>query len=63
MPPEAGDQRIGFKRYDSMLDVFSFGYLALFTASQEFPLELLPHTYTTRCGALCARTEVDRQQQ
>ncbi len=43
MPPEAlGGASIN---YDSKLDVFSFGHLGLFTATQEF-LEPLHHTHS-----------------
>ena len=39
MPPEAFDSP---PRYDTSLDMFSFGHLALFTATQVFPGDLKP---------------------
>lgn len=56
MPPEA---LIYGPRYNSMLDMFSFGHLALFAVIQEFPKELLPPTYYD--PDLKARSEVERR--
>jgi len=47
MPPEAFGASAA---YDSSLDVFSFGHLALFVAIQESPTSLLP--YCDRDGLL-----------
>ena len=49
-------------RYGPMLDMFSFGHLALFTATQEFPGDLLPSTYQdAHTGRLTPRNEVERR--
>ena len=59
MPPEACSDRAKFNK---KLDIFSFGHLALFTATQVFPCELLPVTFCDDDEKLCARTEVERRQ-
>ena len=49
-------------KYGPMLDMFSFGHLALFTATQEFPGDLLPSTYQdAHTGHLTPRNEVERR--
>ena len=59
MPPEAEG---GNAKYDSSLDVFSFGHLSLFTIIQSPIHPLLPLTYTDDKG-LHARSEVKRREQ
>lgn len=59
MPPEALEYG---KKYDSMLDMFSFGHLALFAIIRDFPKEILPPTYHDEKGELKARSEVGRRQ-
>ena len=59
MPPEACSDHA---KFNEKLDIFSFGHLALFTATQVFPCELLPVTFYDDDGKLCARTEVERRQ-
>ena len=59
MPPEAEG---GSTKYDSSLDVFSFGHLSLFTIIQSPVYPLLPSTYTDAEG-LHARSEVKRREQ
>ena len=59
MPPEACSDHA---RFNEKLDIFSFGHLALFTATQVFPCDLLPATFCDDDGKLCARTEVERRQ-
>ena len=59
MPPEACSDHAKFNK---KLDIFSFGHLALFTATQVFPCDLLPATFCNDNGNLCARTEVERRQ-
>ena len=59
MPPEAEG---GSTKYDSSLDVFSFGHLSLFTIIQSPVHPLLPSTYTDDEG-LHARPEVKRHEQ
>ena len=58
MPPEAMEVKA---KYSSKLDIFSFGHLALFTVTQNLPLELLAFNYTDSKGHLHARTEVERR--
>ena len=59
MPPEAFDIP---PKYGPKLDTFSFGHLALFTATQEFPGDILPSTYQDkRTGRLIPRNEVERR--
>ena len=57
MAPECSSTLV---RYNSKLDIFSFGVLALFTIIQEFPADLLPATYPVD-GRLLGRSEVDRR--
>ena len=59
MPPEAFELP---PKYGSELDVFSFGHLALFTATQQFPGDLLPPNYQDQqSGRLVPRNEVERR--
>lgn len=60
MPPEAMGPHC---RYDSSLDIFSFGNLALFTLTQQFP-NLLAATYTDERFPelkIIARSEIERR--
>ena len=59
MPPEAlGSSH----RYGPPLDMFSFGIVALFTATQVFPKDLKTPTYTDRRNnQLKARSELERR--
>ena len=59
MPPEACSDHA---KFNEKLDIFSFGHLALFTAAQVLPCDLLPATFCDDDGKLCARTEVERRQ-
>ena len=60
MPPEAFQVP---PKYGSMLDLFSFGHLALFTMIQEFPGNLLPSTYEDPAtGRLTPRDEIQRRE-
>ena len=56
MPPEACSDHA---KFSNKLDIFSFGHLALFTATQEFPCNLYP-VYDD--DSSCFRTEVERRQ-
>ena len=59
MPPEALD-KLPF--YGPSLDMFSFGHLALFTAIQVFPNDLLAPTYLDPASGLVkGRTELERR--
>ena len=60
MPPEAVHAQA---RYDSTIDMFSYGHLALYTIIQEFPRDLLPATYMEESKRqLCARSEIQRRE-
>ena len=60
MPPEAVHAQA---RYDSTIDMFSYGHLALYTIIQEFPRDLLPATYMEESKRqLCARSEIERRE-
>ena len=57
MPPEAFEVP---PKYGPKLDMFSFGHLALFTATQQFPGDLLPSTYQDeRTRRLIPRNEIE----
>ena len=58
MPPEA---LVSNPKYDTSLDMFSFGHLALFTVLQEYPGELMTPTYSNKMDKLVARSEVQRR--
>ena len=59
MPPEATDER---SKYDTSIDIFSFGIVAMFTVSEKFPCDPLAPTYTDdNSGLLVARTELQRR--
>ena len=60
MPPEALDPE---GTYDTKLDIFSFGNVALFTLTQTFPAQLKYPTYfdATASGRRVARSEVERR--
>ena len=58
MPPEAMEDH---PKYDTSLDIFSFGNLVLFTLTQVFP-NLKSATYVdSKTQKLCPRSEVDRR--
>ena len=59
MPPEAFELQ---PKYGPKLDMFSFGHLTLFTATQQFPGDLLPSTYQDeRTRRLTPRNEIERR--
>ena len=58
MAPEAQG---GGSKYDTSLDVFSFGHLSLFTIT-EAPVRPLPATYCDPQGDLHGRSEVKRRE-
>ena len=49
-------------KFSQKLVTFSLGHLALFTATQVFPCDLLPATLCDDGGNLCALSEVERCQ-
>ena len=58
MPPEA---RENVSRYDITIDIFSFGVLAMFTLSQDFP-DPLPAAYMDKeTMKMVGRTELQRR--
>jgi serine/threonine protein kinase len=60
MPPEAMGEHT---QYNSSLDIFSFGNVALFTLTQEFVgPKLKAATYTDSAGKLKPRTEIERRE-
>ena len=62
MPPEAVQEE-GVTRYNTAIDIFSFGVVSLFTLTQTFPKDLKPPNYhdpTTR--RLVARSEIERRE-
>ena len=62
MPPETAQEE-GATRYNTAIDIFSFGVVCLFTLTQTFPKDLKPATYhdsTTR--KLVARSEIERRE-
>ena len=59
MPPEAFEVP---PKYGPNLDMFSFGHLALFTVTQQFPGDLLPSTYQDQHSRrLIPRNEIERR--
>ena len=58
MPPEAMESG----KYDTPIDIFSFGHLALFTLIQKFPGDLKAPNYDVD-GILKPRTEVERREE
>lgn len=69
MPPEAlevkTDDREHEKKikYDSGIDVFSFGVVSIFTLSQTFPCNLLAHNYRDEQRHIIGRSELERREQ
>ena len=71
MPPEAMESKTEEEenkeekdvksKYDSSIDIFSFGVVAIFTLSQTFPCDLLAPTYRKN-GRLLGRTELERRE-
>ena len=60
MPPEAF---VAGSKYDDQLDIFSFGQLALYALTCEFPCPLLPPTYFDSEHKLVPRNEIERREQ
>lgn len=49
-------------KYDSKLDIFSFGVLVLFIVTNVFPCDILSATYVDEKEELHARSELERRQ-
>ena len=62
MPPEAVHEE-GATRYNTAIDIFSFGVVSLFTLTQTFPKDLKPANYFDHSTKrLVARTEIERRE-
>ena len=62
MPPETVQEE-GATRYNTSIDIFSFGVVSLFTLTQTFPKDLKPASYfdpTTQ--TVKGRTEIERRE-
>ena len=61
MPPETVQEE-GATRYNTAIDIFSFGVVSLFTLTQTFPKDLKPHNYRDPATRrLVGRTEIERR--
>ena len=62
MPPETVQEE-GATRYNTAIDIFSFGVVSLFTLTQTFPKDLKPHTYRDpRSRRIVGRSEIERRE-
>ena len=65
MPPEAfapAKSNKEMSKYDTSIDIFSLGVVAIFTISDTFPCDPLEPTYLDEdSGLLVARTELQRR--
>ena len=62
MPPEAAQEE-GATRYNTTIDIFSFGVVSLFTLTQTFPKDLKPSAYfDPRTQTVKGRTEIERRE-
>ena len=62
MPPEASGQDT--VRYNTAIDIFSFGVVSLFTLTQTFPKNLKPANYfDEKAQELKARNEIQRRKE
>ena len=59
MPPEAMEDKA---KYNTSIDLFSLGVLAIFVLAQEFPCDLKTPNYTCDEQGLVARTELERRE-
>ena len=69
MPPEAIEDKPRQKKeeeaatkYNTSIDVFSFGVVSIFTLSQTFPCQLLAPNYRNEQKRFIARTELERRE-
>ena len=64
MPPEAiapAESNVQKSKYDTSIDIFSFGVVTIFTIGETFPCDPLAPNYTDKeTGLLVARTELQR---
>ena len=62
MPPETVQEE-GATRYNTAIDIFSFGVVSLFTLTQTFPKDLKPHNYRDpRTRRIVGRSEIERRE-
>ena len=62
MPPET-IQEEGATRYNTAIDIFSFGVVSLFTLTQTFPKDLKPPNYRDpRTRKIVGRSEIERRE-
>ena len=65
MPPEAfapAKSNKEMSKYDTSIDIFSLGVVAIFTISESFPCDPLEPNYVDeKSGSLVARTELQRR--
>ena len=62
MPPETVQEE-GVTRYNTAIDIFSFGVVSLFTLTQTFPKDLKPHNYLDpRTRRIVGRSEIERRE-
>ena len=65
MPPEAiapAESNVQKSKYDTSIDIFSFGVVIIFTIGETFPCDPLAPNYTDKeTGLLVARTELQRR--
>ena len=63
MPPEAVQEERS-TRYNTSIDIFSFGVISLFTITQVFPKDLKPATYHDPVtGKIVGRSEIERREE
>ena len=61
MPPEAVQEERA-TRYNTAIDIFSFGVVSLFTLTQIFPKDLKPHTFFDEATQkIVGRSEIERR--
>ncbi|XP_064388831.1 probable serine/threonine-protein kinase DDB_G0271682 [Halichondria panicea] len=62
MPPEAAQEE-GVTRYNTAIDIFSFGVVSLFTLTQTFPKDLKPAAYRdSATRRIVGRSEIERRE-
>ena len=62
MPPETVQEE-GATRYNTAIDIFSFGVVSLFTLTQIFPKDLKPATYQDPASRrIVGRSEIERRE-
>ena len=60
LPPEALDPK---PKYDTKLDSFSYGHLALYIMTQVFPMPTAPTFLDPETNKVIGRTEIERREQ